>query len=121
MKQTICLMDDTSVEVDTNVTSLTLFKLQKEGVIDGTFLKGFMPKKGSTEPDLDPVSILQGVYAAYRQATPKSYVSFEDFAGNYQLDIETDFQIYFAIISKSARKQFQSNFLKVAGSGRGKN
>jgi len=104
-------------EVDVNVTSLTLFKLQKEKVIDGTFLKGFMKQ----DVDLDPISVFQGVYAAYRQANPKDYIKFEDFLEQYSLDIQTDMEIYFAVISKEARKEFQKNFLKKAATNSGKN
>jgi len=104
------LIDGQTVEVDVNVSALTLFKLQKEKVIDGTFLKGFMKE----EPDLDPTSILQGVYAAYRQANPKDYMSYQEFLENYVMSTETDFEIYFAIISKEARKSFKENFMKKA-------
>jgi len=61
------LNDGTVKEVDVNVSALTLFKLQKEKVIDGTFLKGFMQES----VELDPISVFQGVYVAYRQANPK--------------------------------------------------
>jgi hypothetical protein len=102
-------------EVDVNVSALTLFKLQKEKVIDGDFLKGFMKQ----EADLDPISVLQAVYAAYRQANPKDFITFEAFLENYSLDIETDMNIYFAVISKKAKKKFQENFnKKAAGSGK---
>jgi hypothetical protein len=103
--------------VDVNVTSLTLFKLQKEKVIDGTFLKGFMRE----DIDLDPISVFQGVYAAYRQANPKEYIKFEEFLEQYSLDITTDMEIYFAVISKKARKKFQENFMKKAAANSGKN
>jgi hypothetical protein len=114
----ITLNDGTVKAVDSNVSALTLFHLQKENVIDGNFLKGFMPKKGSSDPDLDPISVLQGVYAAYRQANSKDYMKFEDFLENYSLDIEADFPIYFAVISKKARQKFQGQFLKRAASGK---
>jgi hypothetical protein len=104
--------DGSVKEVDINVTALTLFKLQKEKVIDGDFLKGFMKK----DTDLDPISVLQAVYAAYRQANPKDYLKFDEFLENYSLDIETDMTIYFAVISKKAKKKFQENFNKKAAS-----
>ena len=111
----ISFNDGTVKEVDINVTALTLFKLQKEKVIDGDFLKGFMKK----DADLDPISVLQAVYAAYRQANPKDFLKFDDFLENYSFDIETDMSIYFAVISKKAKKNFQENFnKKAAGSGK---
>lgn len=110
----ITFIDGTVKEVDINVTSMTLFKLQKEKVIDGDFLKGFMKK----EADLDPVSIMQGVYAAYRQANKKDYLKFDDFFENYLFDFETDGEIYFAVISKRAKKKFQEKFNAAAGTGK---
>ncbi|GIN86978.1 hypothetical protein J6TS2_33640 [Heyndrickxia sporothermodurans] len=111
------LNDGTVKEVDPNVTALTLFKLQKEKVIDGDFLKGFLNQNG---PDLDPISVLQGVYVAYRQANPKEFMKFEEFLENYSLDIETDMPIYFAVVSKQAKKSFQKNFAARTGSSNGK-
>lgn len=105
------LLNGNTVEVDANVTALTLYNLQREKVIDGDFLKGFM-KSNEKEIELDPIAILQAVYAAYRQATPKDYLTFEGFLTNYQLDMETDIEIYFAVISKQSRKAFQKNFSK---------
>ncbi|PTY79619.1 hypothetical protein B5V89_05075 [Heyndrickxia sporothermodurans] len=112
----ITFNDGTVKEVDVNVTALTLFKLQKEKVIDGDFLKGFMKQ----ETDLDPISVLQGVYAAYRQANPKDHLKFEEFLENYEMDIETDMSIYFSVISKQAKKQFQKNFANKTGISQGK-
>lgn len=111
------LNDGTVKEVDVNVSALTLFKLQKEKVIDGTFLKGFMQES----VELDPISVFQGVYVAYRQANPKDYLKFEEFLEQYSLDIETDMSIYFAVISKQAKKKFQKNFMKKAAANSGKN
>lgn len=110
----ITMKDGTVNKVDINVTALTLFKLQKEQVIDGTFLKGFMRQ----DVDLDPISVLQGVYAAYRQANLKNYLKFEEFLEAYELDIENDMSIYFAVISKKAKKEFQKNFAAKTGMGK---
>lgn len=112
----ITMLDESVQKVDVNVTALTLFKLQKEKVIDGDFLKGFMKQ----DIDLDPISVLQGVYAAYRQANPKEHMKFEEFLEAYQLDIETDMQIYFSVVSKQAKKDFQKNFAAKVGTGKGK-
>lgn len=103
--------------VDVNVSALTLFKLQKEKVIDGTFLKGFM----QTEVDLDPISVFQAVYASYRQANTRDYIKFEEFLEQYSLDIEMDMGIYWAVISRKAKKEFQKNFMKKVASNSGKN
>lgn len=108
------------VAINEKVTALTLFNLQKEGAIDGTFLKEFM-KAEEKEMGLDPVAILQAVYAAYRQANTKDYLEFEDFLSSYHLDLETDIEIYFAVISKEVRKGFQDNFTKgIKGKKQGK-
>lgn len=112
----ITLLDGTVKKIDINVTALTLFKLQKEKVIDGDFLKGFMKQN----PDLDPISVLQSVYAAYRQANSKDYLKFEEFLESYQLDIETDMPIYFSVISKQSKKDFQKAFASKTGSSNGK-
>lgn len=108
--------DDTVKPIDINVNSLTLFQLQKEGVINGTFLKGFMKK----EADLDPVSILQAIYAAYRQANKKEFIKFEEFINNYTMDIETGIPIYWSVVSKKAKKQFQKSFAEKTFSGKKK-
>lgn len=105
------LLNGETVAVDVNVTALTLFNLQREKVIDGDFLKGFM-KSSENDIGLDPIAVFQAVYAAYRQATPKDYLAFVDFLANYQLDMETDMEIYFSVISKQSRKAFQKNFAK---------
>lgn len=81
--------------------------MQKEKVIDGNFLKGFLSQDG---PGLDPISVIQGVYAAYRQANIKEFLSFNEFLENYSLDIEVDMPIYMGVISKKAKKKFQQNF-----------
>lgn len=107
----ITMNDGTVREIDINVNALTLFKLQKEGVINGDFLKGFMKQ----EADLDPISVLQGVYAAYRQANKKDYLKFDQFLEAYELDIENDMPIYFAVVSKKAKKKFQKSFSAKTG------
>jgi hypothetical protein len=113
--------DETVKDADENVSALTLFQLQKEGVIDGTFLQGFLPKKNKEDMDLDPISVLQAVYAAYRQANPKDVMSYNDFLANYDLDIEVGMPIYYSVISKKAKKKFQQNFMQKAAGGKGKN
>ncbi len=105
----ITFKDGSVREVDIDINALTLFKLQKEKVIDGNFLKGFM--KGE-DVDLDPISVIQGVYVAYRQANKKDYLKFEDFLENYDFNIDTDMPIYFGVISKQARTQFKQHFAK---------
>ncbi|MED4492831.1 hypothetical protein [Heyndrickxia coagulans] len=112
----ITMTDGTTREVDINVNALTLFKLQKEGVINGNFLKGFMKE----DIDLDPISVLQAIYAAYRQANKEDYLKFDAFLESYELDIENDLAIYFAVISKKAKKQFQKGFYAKTGASTGK-
>lgn len=111
------LINGETVKVDANVTALTLFNLQREKVINGDFLKGFM-KSSENDMDLDPIAVLQAVYAAYRQANQKDPLSYESFLANYQLDMETDIEIYFAVISKQSRKLFQKNFVKGVKQGK---
>ncbi|EAC2889201.1 hypothetical protein ARQ41_00025 [Listeria monocytogenes] len=117
MEFTIDFLDGTKAQLDSNVTMLTLYRLQNEGAVDGKFLKGFMQK----EADLDPISIAQAMYAAYRQATDKKKAkNFEEFMENYQMDLEIDMQIYFAIVTKRARDEFAKQFKKKTGSSKGK-
>ena len=70
-------------------------------------------KSSENDMDLDPIAVLQAVYAAYRQANQKDPLSYESFLANYQLDMETDIEIYFAVISKQSRKLFQKTLQKV--------
>ncbi|HAA3638031.1 TPA_asm: hypothetical protein GEK23_09560 [Listeria monocytogenes] len=119
MEFTIDFLDGTKAQLDSNVTMLTLYRLQNEGegAVDGKFLKGFMQK----EADLDPISIAQAMYAAYRQATDKKKAkNFEEFMENYQMDLEIDMQIYFAIVTKRVRDEFAKQFKKKTGSSKGK-
>lgn len=111
------LNDGTEVSIDVNVTALTLFDLQREKVIDGDFLKQFL-KGDANDIGMEPVPMLQAIYAAYRQKNQKDYMSFKDFLANYSLDIEVAIEIYFAVISKEMRKAFQKNFPKTAKSGK---
>mgnify|MGYP001026067503 CR=1 FL=1 len=112
----ITMNDGTVREVDINVNALTLFKLQKEGVINGNFLKGFMKE----DMDLDPISVLQAVYAAYRQANKEDYLKFDAFLESYQLDVENDLPIYFAVVSRQAKNKFQKSFSAKTGALSGK-
>lgn len=107
----ISFNDGTKAPVDVNVNALTLFKLQKDGVIGRDFLSGLM-KQDAQAPDL--VSMLTGVYIAYRQANQKEFIKFEEFLEKYEADVETDMQIYLAIVSRRARDKFQKGFLKQA-------
>lgn len=119
MEFTIEFLDGKEAKLDSNVTMLTLYRLQNEGdgAVDGKFLKGFMQQ----QMDLDPISIAQGVYAAYRQANDKKDAKkFEEFMENYQMDLEVDMQVYFAIVTKKSREEFAKQFKKKTGSSKGK-
>ncbi|WP_431030055.1 hypothetical protein [Lysinibacillus sp. LZ02] len=112
------LITGEKVDIDVNVNALTLYNLQNEGVISADFLRSLTTgKPNEVTPDVG--AILQAVYAAYRQKNPNG-LKFEEFLKQYQFDMETDLEIYFAIISKKARTAFQKGFQQVAGKSKKK-
>lgn len=117
MVKQIEMMDGKSVAIDVHVNALTLLELQNEGVINADFLKVIL--NGPKEMDISPAAILPSVYAAYRQKHQKDAMPYQEFLKHYQLNIETDLDIYFAVISKEYRKKFQNGFIK-AGTPKGK-
>lgn len=118
MVKQIELIDGQQVDIDVRVNALTLLTLQNEGVITSDFLKAILNGKPK-EMNVDPVAIIPGVYAAYRQKHQKDAMTYQQFLAQYQLNIETDLEIYFAVISKGYRKKFQQGFMK-AGTPKGK-
>lgn len=110
------------VEISSQVSALTLYTLQNEKVITADFLKSIMTGAAGSDASVMPdvQAILQAVYAAYRQKNPKG-MPFEEFLANYNFSMETDLEIYFAVISREARTAFQKSFLhKHAGKSKKK-
>ena len=118
MVKQIEMMDGKNVDIDVRVNALTLLELQNEGIINADFLKAILNGKPK-EMNVDPAAIIPAVYAAYRQKHQKEALPYKQFLAQYQLNIETDLEIYFAVISKEYRKKFQNGFLK-AGTPKGK-
>ncbi|MER2190621.1 MAG: hypothetical protein ABS951_06635 [Solibacillus sp.] len=118
MLKQIELIDGQQVDIDVRVNALTLLTLQNEGVINADFLKAILDGKRK-EMNVDPISIISAVYAAYRQKHQKDALPYKEFLTRYQLTIETDLDIYFAVISKEYRKKFQVGFQQ-AGVAKGK-
>lgn len=118
MVKQIELMDGQTVDIDVKVNALTLLTLQNEGIITADFLKAILNGKPK-EMNIDPAAMIPAVYAAYRQKHGKEAMPYQEFLTQYQLNIETDIEIYFAVISKESRKKFQANFIQ-AGTPKGK-
>lgn len=112
------MIDGQQVEIDVRVSAGTLLTLQNEGVINADFLKAILNGKPK-EMNVDPAAMIPAVYAAYRQKHKNDAMTYQQFLAQYQLNIETDIEIYFAVISKEYRKQFQQGFVK-AGTPKGK-
>ncbi|MBC1524792.1 hypothetical protein HB884_11330 [Listeria booriae] len=112
MEKQIEFIDGSTATVETTVSGLTLLTLQNDGVIDGSFLKGFMKK----ETDMSPIPLLQAVYAAYIQHNGrKGSKSYNEFLESYAVDMEVDIIIFSAIITKKGRNELAEKFEKKTG------
>ncbi|MGG1328629.1 hypothetical protein ABE222_18060 [Bacillus tropicus] len=102
MLEQITLANGEEVKVNVNLTALTLFKLEKEGVIGKSFL-GTLLTTGGTQ-NIDLLDAFRVVYAAYRQATPSEYMGFEEFMEQYEVNMTEAFEIFGAVLGKQKDK-----------------
>ncbi|MGE6313404.1 hypothetical protein ACQKD6_23665 [Bacillus cereus] len=113
MKKEITLANKEVVSINSNLTALTLFKLEKEGVINKTFLGTLFSAGGMQNIDL--LDTFRTVYAAYRQATPKEYMDFEAFMEVYEVDMQEAFEIFGAILGNQKKNKMAQGFQAKAG------
>lgn len=108
MIKEITLKNSETVAINANLTALTLFKLEKEGVIDKSFLGTLFNAGGIQNVDL--LDTFRTVYAAYREANQKEYMEFEEFMGVYEVDMSESFQIFGAIMKKERQNKMAGGF-----------
>lgn len=101
------------VKVNANLTAWTLFNLEKEGIINKSFLSTLFSAGGMQNIDL--LDTFRTVYAAYRQATPKEYMDFETFMQQYEINMEEAFEIFGAILSGKGKNNMAKGFQAKAG------
>ncbi|PNP90618.1 hypothetical protein BMT55_11600 [Listeria newyorkensis] len=113
-KGTIQLTTGEELAIDTKIIALTLFKLQHEKVIDGSFLKllTMTGNQADVDMNLDVFSAMRSVYVAYRQANPVQYISFNVFMEQYEFDYEEVMEIYTAILQKESSSNLAKSFEK---------
>lgn len=58
--------------------------------------------------ELDMMNLYKSVYVAYRMANMNDYMTFDDFAEQYEFDMTEATNIFYALISKD----FRSKYLK---------
>lgn len=101
------------VKVNANLTAWTLFVLEKEGVINKSFLGTLFSAGGMQNIDL--LDTFRTVYAAYRQATPNDYIDFESFMKQYEINMEEAFEIFGGILNGKAKNNMAKDFQAKAG------
>ncbi|PGE75586.1 hypothetical protein [Bacillus toyonensis] len=113
MKKDITLANGEVVAVNSNLTAWTLFNLEKEGIINKSFLSTLFNAGGMQNVDL--LDTFRTVYAAYRQANPKEYIDFKSFMQEYEIDMEEAFEIFGAILNGKAKNNMAKGFQAKAG------
>ncbi|WP_260445232.1 hypothetical protein [Listeria booriae] len=113
-KGTIRFITGEEVMIDTKIIALTLFKLQHEKIIDGSFLKllTMTGNQADVDMNLDVFSAMRSVYVAYRQANPVEYIGFDAFMEQYEFDYEEVMEIYTAILQKESSSNLAKSFEK---------
>ncbi|WP_267418852.1 hypothetical protein [Bacillus sp. GC_Bacil_1] len=120
MLETITLVnpetrEEKEVKVNANLNAWTLFTLEKEGIINKTFL-GTLLVAGGGSQNLDLLDAIRVVYASYRQANQKEFLDFESFTKQYEINISEAFEIFGAVLAKEKQKNnMAGNFQKQAG------
>lgn len=102
MKKQIILSNGKVVNINPNLNAFVLFQLEKEGVIDKSFM-GSLFTTGN-ERNIDLLDAIRTVYAAYRQATPTDYLPFDEFMKVYQVDMKEAVEIFSVIMRKNEPK-----------------
>ncbi|MEB8989593.1 hypothetical protein P4H81_03745 [Bacillus cereus] len=108
MTKEITLSTGEVVKANPNLTALTLFKLEKEGIIDKGFLSTLLNAGGIQNIDL--LDTFRIVYAAYRQANPTEYMEFEAFMEVYEVDMSEAFDYFGAVMKKEAKNKMAQGF-----------
>lgn len=108
MTKEITLSNGEVVKANPNLTALTLFKLEKEGIIGKGFL-GTLLNAGGIQ-NIDLLDTFRIVYAAYRQANPTGYMEFEAFMEVYEVDMSESFEYFGAVMKKERQNKMANGF-----------
>ncbi|PGK10539.1 hypothetical protein CN895_23095 [Bacillus cereus] len=108
MLETITLVnpetkEEKEVKVNANLNAWTLFTLEKEGIINKTFL-GTLLVAGGGSQNLDLLDAFRVVYASYRQANQSDFLNFESFMKQYEINVSEAFEIFGAVLGKEKQK-----------------
>lgn len=108
MLETITLVnpetkEEKEVKVNANLNAWTLFTLEKEGIINKTFL-GTLLVAGGGSQNLDLLDAFRVVYASYRQANGTDFLDFESFMKQYEINVSEAFEIFGAVLGKEKQK-----------------
>lgn len=107
MKKQITLSNGNTVQINPNLNAYVLFELEKEGVITKTFMGSLF---ATNTQNIDVLDAIRTVYAAYRQATPTNYLSFDEFMKLYQVDMTEAVQIFMAIVKRDQKNNMAGGF-----------
>jgi len=118
MKKDITLANEEVVKIDANLTALTMFKLEKEGIISKSFLSTLFNINSNGMQNVDLLDAFRTVYAAYRQANPKEYMEFEAFMEVYEVNLEEAFEVFGAIMSNRSKNNMAKGFQAKADKGK---
>ncbi|EOO36947.1 hypothetical protein IIU_01550 [Bacillus cereus VD133] len=108
MTKEITLSNGKVVKTNPNLNALTLFKLEKEGIIDKGFLSTLLSAGGMQ--NIDILDTFRIVYAAYREANPNEYMEFEAFMAVYNVDMSESFEYFGAVMKKEAKNKMAQGF-----------
>ena len=108
-KITIQLNDGTSTELDLRLNIAKLMYINNDFKTD-EFVEITFSEKGDMKYTL--IQGVQAMYIAYRQAHMHDYMSFEEFNDKCEFDNELAMQVFYSMIYKSQRSEFQKAFSK---------
>lgn len=108
MTKEITLNNGEKVNIDTRFNIKKLIFINRDFNTD-KLVKVTVGKDDSM--DLDFVKIYESVYVAYRQANMNDYLSYDEFANLYDLDIEEAINIYAEMfLGANTKKGYEQKF-----------
>lgn len=106
-KPALRLNDDSLVALDLTLNIKKLMMINRDYNTDA-FVQSNIGKDESISYSL--VQGAQAVYIAYRQAHMNDYLSFDDFYSKWDFDNEVAQRIYWGLLYKKVRTDFQKTF-----------
>lgn len=106
-KPALRLNDDSLVALDLTLNIKKLMMINRDYNTDA-FVQSNIGKDESISYSL--VQGAQAVYIAYRQAHMNDYLSFDDFYSEWDFDNEVAQRIYWGLLYKKVRTDFQKTF-----------